>query len=345
MTLPYIDQMAPWLGAEERDAVNNYLATNPWLTEFTRTRDFEQAIAAFTGSRHAVVVMNGTVSLVAALMSAGVGPGDEVIVPNFTMIATANAVGAVGAKPVLVDVDRTTLCLNLDLLEQAIGASTKAIMLVSLNGRAPDMDRASAIAARHGLAVIEDAAQSLGSLWRGTHLGTFGAVGSFSFSAPKIITTGQGGALVTDDDAMADRIRKIKDFGRRTSGIDYHESIGFNFKFTDLQAVIGLEQMKKLPWRVARKKALYAAYREQLAGVPEVALIETNLEDVAPWFIDVFVPDPVALKAHLHANAIGARPVYPAIHSQPPYQGSTAGSFPESDYIAAHGLGCLHRRS
>lgn len=157
------------------------------------------------------------------------------IVPDYTMIATANAVVLAGAVPVFVDVAPTNLCLDLDLVEAAITPRTKAIMFVSLNGRAPDMQRAVAIAEKHGIYLVEDAAQSLGSHWGEKHLGTWGCIGSFSFSAPKIITTGQGGALVTDSDVLAERIRRVRDFGRAQSGVDFHETIGYNFKFTDLQ--------------------------------------------------------------------------------------------------------------
>jgi perosamine synthetase len=333
---PWIDQMAPWLGAEEQRAVSEYVGSGGWLTEFKQTTRFEEAIAEYVGSTHCVVVANGTVSLVTALLALGIGPGDEVIVPDLTMIASATAVVLAGARPVLVDIDLRDLCLDLDLAEQAITPRTRALMLVSLNGRAPDMDRAAAIAAEHGLHIVEDAAQSLGSRRGGRHLGTFGEIGSFSFSAPKIITTGQGGALVTDDDGLATRMRRIKDFGRRQPGVDHHESIGFNFKFTDLQAVVGLEQMRKLPWRVARKKEIYALYRTLLEPIRQVTLVPTDLEDTTPWFIDVLVPDRSALAASLRAAGIGSRPCYPAIHGQPAF--GIEGSFPNSDHVAAYGL-------
>ena len=262
----YVVQMQPWLGEEEKKAVVDYLDSGGWLTEFRRTREFEQALAAYIGARHVSVVMNGTVSLFAALAALGVGVGDEVIVPDLTMIASANAVLLTGATPRFVDIDRATLCLDLAEAERRITPRTKAIMLVSFNGRAPDMDRAVALARDRGVLLVEDAAQALGSRWRGKHLGTFGAVGSFSFSSPKVITTGQGGALVTDDDALIAAIRKIKDFGRLRDGVDEHIALGYNFKFTDLQAVIGLAQMTKLDWRVQRKKELFALYRSELAS-------------------------------------------------------------------------------
>jgi perosamine synthetase len=195
------------------------------------------------------------------------------------------------------------------------------------------------LAHKHNLFLIEDAAQTLGSRYNGKHLGTFGIVGSFSFSTPKIITTGQGGALVTDDDELFSKIWKIKDFGRSKSGVDYHEIIGTNSKFTDLQAVIGIEQMKKLPWRVQRKKEMYEIYRKLLNGVEQVKFIDTNIEECAPWFIDLLVEEGVRddLANFLKQKGIGTRPFYPAIHTQPPYS-HIKGDFRNSEQISRSGL-------
>ena len=331
-----INQMEPWIGEEEKNAVIEYLDSGGWLTEFRRTREFERAVAGYVGAEHASIVANGTVSLFIALKALGIGEGDEVIVPDYTMIASANAIVLAGAAPVFVDISLSNLCLDLELAECAITPRTRAIMLVNLNGRSPKMDDACELAGRHNLSLVEDAAQSLGSFYHGRHLGTFGDVGSFSFSAAKIITTGQGGALVTDDDNLFERIRKIKDFGRRQSGVDFHEIIGYNFKFTDLQSVIGIEQMKKLPWRVERKKEIYSFYQDNLADVEQVEFVPTNLDDTSPWFIDVLVPDPVALWEHLSKHDIGSRRFYPAIHSQPAF--GWEGDYPNSEYAAQHGL-------
>jgi perosamine synthetase len=332
----HIGQMEPWFGEEEKQALVEYMDSGGWLTEYTKTREFESMIASYVGSKHCHVLSNGTVTLFTALLALGIGAGDEVIVPDFTMIASANAVVLAGAKPVFVDINPSNLCLDLDLAEEAITHNAKAIMLVSLNGRSPDMRRAVELAEQHGLYLVEDAAQSLGSSYEGRRLGTLGHIGSFSFSAPKVITTGQGGALVTDDAGLADGIRKIKDFGRRQSGVDFHETLGYNFKFTDLQAVVGIEQMKKLNWRVQRKREMFALYRRELMDVLQVEFIETNLEETSPWFIDVLVPDPRALGSLLTERDIGTRPFYPSIHSQPSY--GVEGAFPVSDYVSAHGL-------
>ncbi|MBI2857796.1 MAG: DegT/DnrJ/EryC1/StrS family aminotransferase, partial [Chloroflexi bacterium] len=260
-----INQMAPSIGEEEKKAMAEYLGGGGWLTEFKKTREFESMIAGYTGSKHAVVVNNGTISLIIALMAIGVKDEDEVIVPDYTMIASANAVVLAGARPVLVDIDPADLALDPVLTEKAITPRTRAIMHVSINGRSGNIESIGDLARKHRLFLIEDAAQSLGSRYQGRHMGTFGDIGSFSFSPHKIITTGQGGALITDDDGLFKKISMIKDFGRQQGGIDYHEVMGLNSKFTDLQSVIGIEQMKKLDWRVTRKKGIYRLYQERLS--------------------------------------------------------------------------------
>lgn len=333
-----IFQIEPWIGEEEKRAMIEYLESGGWLTEFERTRKFEQMIADYVGAKYASVVTNGTVSLALSLMALDIKSGDEVIVPDFTMIASANAVVLAGAIPILVDINRENLCLDLDLAEKAITPKTKAIMLVSLNGRCPDMERLLELAKKNNLYIIEDAAQSLGSRYKGKHLGTFGELGSLSFSFPKIITTGQGGAVITDVEELYIKILKIKDFGRPKPGIDYHEILGFNFKFTDLQAVVGIEQMKKLEYRVKRKKEIYRLYKRLLEHIDEIEFINTNLEDTAPWFIDILVKErKEELINFLKERGIGTRPFYFPIHTQPPYS-YVKGSFKNSEYISQKGI-------
>lgn len=337
--MKHINQMEPWIGEEERQAMIEYLNSGGWLTEFKKTREFEKMIADYVGCKYVSVVSNGTVSLLTAIMGLGIKNGDEVIIPDYTMIASANATVLSGAKPVFVDIDPTNLCLDLDLVEKAVTPKTKAIMLVTINGRYPKMEKFVEFAHDHNLKIIEDAAQSLGSRYGGKHLGTFGDVGSFSFSAPKIITTGQGGALITDDEKLYHEMLKVKDFGRTKGGVDYHETMGFNFKFTDLQAVIGIEQMKKLDWRIKRKKQMYKLYKDLLAGIEEINFIETDLENTSPWFIDILVNNEKRdkLMSFLSEREIGTRPFYPAIHTQPPYS-HVKGDFKNSESISKRGL-------
>lgn len=316
----FIHQMQPQIGKEEQQAVTSYLKSGGWLTEYKKTEEFEQMIAKFTGAKYACCVNNGTVSLFIALQALGIGLGDEVIVPNFTMIASANAVILAGAKPVLVDITREDLCINLDLIQKVITKKTKALMFVSLNGRSPNMDSIVSFCKANNLYLIEDAAQSLGATWKGKHLGMFGEIGSFSFSTPKIITTGQGGALVTNSSTLIKKIRQIKDFGRLKSGVDEHIALGYNFKFTDLQAVIGIEQMKKLPLRIERKKQIYSLYTKSLSSLKQIQFIQTDLKQTPPWFIDVLVEKKEKLIEYLAKNQIGTRPFYPPIHTQAPYK-------------------------
>ncbi len=331
--------MEPWFGPEEKQAVAEYLDSNAWLTEFKKTEEFEARIAHYVGSKYCVATVNGTIALTMAVMASGIGPGDEVLVPDYTMIATANSVRLAGATPVFVDIDPATSCMDIQNADRAITPRTKALMLVSINGRSPDMDAFAELCQKRNVLLLEDAAQSLGSRYKGKHLGSFGFAGCFSFSVPKVITTGQGGAVVTDDAKVFEKLRLVKDFGRERAGVDVHIAMGYNFKFTDLQAVIGIEQMKKLPWRVERKKEMYRLYQRLLADIREVVFPQTDLGDTSPWFVDILVPRErrEALMGHLKDKGVGSRPFYPPIHSQKPYA-SSEGAFSHSVDISRRGL-------
>jgi perosamine synthetase len=282
---------------------------------------------------------NGTLSLTIALIACGIGSGDEVIVPDYTMAASANSVKLAGAEVVFADIHPENLCLDFECMQRTVSIRTKAIMLVTINGRYPEnLEVFVDFCRKRSLWLIEDAAQSLGSFKDGKHLGTFGHIGSYSFSAPKVISTGQGGALVTNDETIIKRIRKLRDFGRESSGGDHYLTMGWNLKFTDIQAVIGLEQMKKLIWRVKRKKEIYKMYCRYLEDLPGISVIPTNLEDTSPWFIDILVEAGRRdeMIEHLRRSRIGSRPFYPALHAQPVYNRS--GSYPITESVARRGL-------
>ncbi len=332
-------QMWPWFGEEEKIAFNSYMESGGWITEFNKTRDFEETIAEYVGAKHCIVVNNGTISLTLAALACEIVAGDEVIVPNYTMVATPNSVKFFGAVPVFVDVEPETLCLNIELVRKAITPRTKAIMLVSANGRYPlaGIECFDNFCEENNLWLIEDAAQSLGSFYPdGRHIGRAGNVGSFSFSMPKIISTGQGGALITDDDEIAFKLRRLKDFGREKGGLDIHESIGFNFKFTDLQAVIGIEQMKKLTWRVERKKDIMRLYQENLDNLNQLKFFEQDLENTTPWFIDVMAEKRDELMDNLKRRGIGTRVMYPPLNEQKAYH--ISGCYPVSKSVGEKGL-------
>jgi len=335
----FIPQMEPWFGDEERIALNNYMKEGGWLTEFKQTQKFEQMICDYTGAKYCFAVNNGTISLTLAAMACGIESGDEVIVPNYTMIATPNSVKMFGAVPVFVDVERNTLCLDIKKVKEAITEKTKAIMLVAANGRYPDSNIESFVelAKDYNLILIEDSAQALGSFYpNGKHIGTVGDVGSFSFSAPKVISTGQGGAIITNDDNIAYKLKRLKDFGRSGGGNDVHDMIGFNFKFTDLQGVVGVEQMKKLQWRVERKKEILKSYQQKLIGVGQIEFFSQDLENTTPWFIDVLAENRNKLQEFLKINNIGTRIMYPPINKQKAYD--LKGVYPVSELIGTKGL-------
>tara|TARA_Y200000002_G_scaffold377651_1_gene383614 strand:- start:13315 stop:14406 length:1092 start_codon:yes stop_codon:yes gene_type:complete len=337
--MDFIMQMRPLFGKEEKRAIAEYMDEDGFITEYKRTERFESMIAEFTGAKHCIVVNNGTISLTLSALASGIEQGDEVIVPNYTMVATPNSVKMFGASPIFVDVESDTLCLNIDLVRQAITSKTKAIMLVAANGRYPQsgIESFELLAKQKGLILLEDAAQGLGSYYPdGRHIGRAGLIGSFSFSAPKIISTGQGGALITDCDNTAAKLRRLKDFGRSGGGNDIHESIGFNFKFTELQACIGIEQMKKLDDRIIRKKEIYEFYKALLKDVKEIKLFENDCINTAPWFIDCVVSDREGLQKHLKENNIGTRIMYPPVNKQKAYNKSEFHKV--SEFIGTSGL-------
>ena len=331
--------MEPWFGEEERIALDKYMRAGGWFTEFKQTQRFEQMICEYTDAKHCFAVNNGTISLTLAAMACGIQAGDEVIVPNYTMIATPNSVKMFGAVTIFVDVEPETLCLDIELVKKALTPKTKAIMLVSANGRYPKtgIDAFVKLAEDNNLVLIEDSAQSLGSFYPdGRHIGTVGKVGSFSFSAPKVISTGQGGAIITNNNEIAYKLKRLKDFGRSRGGLDIHESIGYNFKFTDIQAVIGIEQMKKLQWRVDRKKEILKRYKKNLKEVKQVKFFEQDLENTTPWFIDVLIEDRKNLIKYLKENGIGTRLMYPPINKQKAYQ--IPGEHSVSNLVGERGL-------
>lgn len=331
-----ISQMEPWFDEKEADAVYEYMKSGYFITEFHKTKEFEKMICDYTGAKHCIVANNGTSTLIMALMAIDIKSGDDVLVPDFTMIASANAIKILNANPVFMDISEETLTISLKEIKKYITPNTKAIMHVSLNTRTENMDEIVEYCKQNNLYLIEDSAQSLGSFKNGKHLGTFGDIGNLSFSPPKIISTGQGGALITNNDELAIKIRKIKDFGRERGGIDYHDMLGLNFKFTDVQACIGIEQMKKLPWRVNRMKEIWNIYYSKLSNNKNIKMIKSNDENWIPWFVDIYVENPDKLSTYLKNNNIGSRLVYPPIHKQKIY--NTQDTFPVTEKYTAMGL-------
>jgi perosamine synthetase len=311
----------PELGGEELSLLREVLDSN-FLNDGEFTTRFERELSELLGARHVVTVTSGTAALYLALAALEIGPGDEVIVPDVTFIATANAVCMTGATPVLVDVDPQSLNILPQGIEEAITPRTRGIIPVHISGRGVDLDAIGKIAKVNDLVLIEDAAEALMSRRNGRCLGTIGAAGIVSFSPNKTITTGQGGAVLTDDERLHTRLRELKDQGRPqrgTASADVHPSVGYNFKFTNLQAAVGLAQLARLPQRVEGIRDLYRAYREGLEGVEEVRLLPFADEEVPQW-VDAIVEDREELFAHLAERNIHCRRYWYPLHTQPPYR-------------------------
>ena len=327
-------QHRPTFGKEEAEATYRYMLDDTFVTEHKKTKELEDMICEYVGSKQCIMTTSGTSAIILALMSLELSEGDEVVVPNYTMIATVNAIRFLKLTPVIVDVDRDTYTLNCKNIEDSITEKTKAVVHVSLNNRYTDMDGIVALCARRGIVLLEDSAQSLGCRVNGKSLGTFGKIGCFSLSTPKIVSTGQGGFCVTDDDELAKKINMIKNFGRRESGKDAFEVFGINLKFTDIQAVIGIEQMKKLDFRVRRMREMYDLYYENLKDIVEMKP-PLNSEWI-PWFVDIYVDNRDQIIEYLKKHKIQTRPVYGEINKTNIYY--SGDTLHNSTYVCGKGL-------
>ena len=324
-------QSIPWwkpeVGAAEAELVRGVLGSH-FLNDGDLTTRFEEEIARLVGARHAVAVTSGTAAISLALMGLGVGPGDEVIVPDVTFIATANAVTLAGAKPVFADIDEATLCLSPDALQRVITPRTRAVVPVHVSGRGGTLEAVLAVAREHGLLVVEDAAEALGSRYRGRLLGRFGQAGCFSFSPNKTIMTGQGGMIVTDDARLHGRLRELKDQGRPvrgTGGDDAHPTLGFNFKFTNLQAAVGLGQLQYFAARTERQRAIHRIYRAELRNVTALRVLPFAVDEgETPQWTDVAAEARDELDRYLADAGCHCRRFWHPIHTQPPYRGRDA---------------------
>ncbi len=294
--------------------------------------ELEEALSAYVGVKHCITVASGTDSLEIALRALGVGPGDEVITVPFTWISTAEAIGLVGARPIFIDIEPATYNINVDLIEAAISSRTKAVLAVSLFGQMPDFDRINTIAAKHGLPVIEDAAQSFGSTQRGSRSGGVTTIGSTSFFPAKPLGCyGDGGALFTSNNDLAEKMRAIRTHG----GLQrhYHPLLGMNGRFDTLQAAVLLAKLPHFEWEVEQRIQIGARYSASLAaycGVPVVASDNTHI--YAQY--TVRLPDRDRIAGHLKGVGIPSAVYYPkCLHEQPVFVslGYQYGDFPESE--------------
>ncbi len=309
---------------------------------------FEEGFSAYCGTRFGIATSNGTCALHLALACLGVGPGDEVIIPSLTFVATANAVTYTGAAPVLVDVQPETWCIDPIAVKRAISPKTKAIIVVHLYGHPVDLDPILSISAARGIPVIEDAAEAHGALYKSKKVGGLGQMGVFSFYGNKLITTGEGGMLTTDNEGLAERARFLRDHAMSAERRYWHPEVGYNYRMTNLQAALGVAQLERIESFLVRKREIFTWYNECLGNC---ASMQLNPEQ--PWARSAFWLTSVTLSEHVNREAVitklrhggvDSRPFFCPMHLLPPYKdrcrrvGQEENGCPVTDKLASQGL-------
>ena len=336
---PFIPVYRPDLSGNERSYVLECLDSS-WISSLgTFIERFEKAVCAATGVQFATGTCNGTVALHLALHCLGVGPGDEVIVPSFTYIASVNTIAQTGAAPVFADCRASDWLLDPDDVAARITPRTKAILPVHLYGAACDMGRLCRLARQHSLEIVEDCAEAFGTTLDGRHVGLFGNVGTFSFFGNKTVTTGEGGMVLTNDSALAARMRLVRGQGQSLTRRYWHEELGFNYRMTNPVAAIGLAQIERLDAILARKRAISARYRELLSGLPLSFQQPGPGVDKSEWLVSMLLPegaDRERVMEDMLARRVDTRPVFYCAHQMPMYAKNQ--SLPVSENISARGI-------
>ncbi|MCI8622570.1 MAG: DegT/DnrJ/EryC1/StrS family aminotransferase [Provencibacterium sp.] len=307
-------------------------------------KEFEDSFAKFLGSRNALSCSNGTVALHLPLIALGAGPGDEVLVPSFTYIATANAVAYCGAKPVLVDCLPDTWNIDPEDMRRKITSKTKGVIPVHLYGNPCDMDAVMAVAKEHGLFVVEDAAECHGATYKGRCAGTFGDMGTFSFFGNKIITTGEGGMIITDNDELAQKMRQLKGQGMDPNRRYWFTERGYNYRMTNIEAAIGLAQLERIEEHIANRRKVAGWYQEELAGMQDYLSFQavTPHAESVWWMFSILLTEKSsvsrdALMEKLDGDGIETRPLFYPMHVMPVYADAAA-ACPVSEQVAASGM-------
>jgi perosamine synthetase len=330
--LPIIPVNEPLLDGDEAKYLAECIQTGWISSEGPFVRRLEEGMAAVAGQRHGIAVMNGSAALDVAVAALDIGPGHEVILPTFTIISCAAAIIRAGATPVIVDCEPLTWNMDPTQIESRITPRTKAIMVVHIYGLPVDMDPVMDIARRHGLKVIEDAAEQIGQVYRGNFrtprmVGSFGDVATFSFYPNKHVTTGEGGMVLTSDDSLADKCRNLRNlcFGKERRFV--HEELGWNFRMSNLQAAVGVAQMERLPQTLEKKRRIGAWYDELLADVDELERLpaRTAYAENIHWVYGVVLRDSVFFDAHEAMQCMGARNIstrafFWPMHEQPVFR-------------------------
>ena len=314
----------PLLDGNEKKYLNECIDTGWISSEGPFIFRFEEQFAKTVGRRHAIAVANGSMALDAALVALGLDAGDEVLMPSFTIISCAAAILRAGAVPVVIDADPLTWNMDFTQIESQITPRTRAIMVVHIYGLPCDMDPILALAKKYGLQILEDAAEMHGQTYRGRPCGSFGEISIFSFYPNKHITTGEGGMIVTDSDALAERCRGLRNLCFIPQRRFVHEQLGWNMRMTNLQAALGVAQLERLAIFIERKRAMGKLYTKLLQGAPglQLPLASTEYSENIYWVYGIVLEDKINLDAQeamrrLGGAGIGTRPFFWPMHEQP----------------------------
>jgi perosamine synthetase len=336
------------LDGNEKKYLNQCIESGWISSEGPFVRQFEEQFAARLGRKHGIAVANGSVALDAAVSALGLGPGDEVIMPTFTIISCAAAVLRAGAVPVLVDSDPSTWNMQAPQVRARLTPRTKAILLVHIFGLPVDVDPMLSLAAEHGIAILEDAAEMHGQTYKGRPCGGFGEISTFSFYPNKHVTTGEGGMILTDDDRLAEKCRSLRNLCFQSKKRFVHEDLGWNFRMSNLQAALGVAQLERLDEFVVRKRRMGELYTRLLAGVPglQLPLAKVDYAENIYWVYGLVLEDQVSFDAEeamrrLRALGVDTRPFFWPMHEQPVLRrrGLFAGeSYPVAERLARRGF-------
>lgn len=322
----------PWITQQEVDYVTDAVASAWYDQSGVYNRKFEQAFAEYIGVQYAVSLPSCTAGIHLSLLALGIGPGDEVIVPDITWIASAAPVNYVGAETVFADIDPLTWCMDADSFESCITERTRAVIVVDLYGNIPDMAKIRTIARKHGIAVIEDAAQAIGSEQAGVRAGSFGDIGVFSFHGTKTLTTGEGGMLVTDKTEIFERVNFLRDHGRGGDRHFWNTEIAYKYKMGSLQAALGLAQLERIDQLIAKKCQIFSWYQAILSCHKDLTLnFETPGTKNSYWMVTLLLPEMAGIQkeafiAQMSECNVECRPFFYPLSSLPAYENKATSS-------------------